>query len=120
MAFGLGLGDAYFGGLQATLQEHRDTLAAGLRDLGFTVLDCGGTYFLCVDISGLDPQGDDFAFCRRLVAESGVAAVPVSTFYAERDMRSLIRLCFAKRKPLLRDALDRLGAWAARRPVAAE
>lgn len=119
VAFGLGLGDAYFGGLQATLQEHRDHLAAGLRDLGFTVLDCGGTYFLCVDISRLDPQGDDFAFCRRLVAESGVAAVPVSTFYAERDMRSLIRLCFAKRKPLLRDALDRLGAWAARRPVAA-
>lgn len=101
VAFGLGLEDSYFQGLQATLQHNRDQLATGLRELGFGVLDCGATYFLCVDSGELDRDGDDFAFCRRLVAESGVAAVPISSFYAERDMTSLIRLCFTKRLPLL-------------------
>uniref|UniRef100_UPI0038B31563 aminotransferase n=1 Tax=Arenibaculum pallidiluteum TaxID=2812559 RepID=UPI0038B31563 len=96
VAFGLGLGDHYFAGLQSILQEHRDFLETGLREHGFSTLECGGTYFLCLDIGDLDPGSDDFAFCRRLVAESGVAAVPVSTFYGERDMRRLIRLCFAK------------------------
>ena len=75
------------------------------------MLDCGATYFLCVEIGGLDRDGDDFAFCRRLAAESGVAAVPVSSFYAERDMTSLIRLCFAKRPPLPHEALERLADW---------
>ncbi|BAI73651.1 aminotransferase (plasmid) [Azospirillum sp. B510] len=115
VAFGLGLDESYFQGLQATLQHNRDQLAGGLRALGFNVLDCGATYFLCVDIGDLgrhgDGGGDDFAFCRRLVAESGVAAVPVSSFYAERDMTSLIRLCFAKRLPLLHQALERLADW---------
>ncbi|CAO3421771.1 Aspartate/tyrosine/aromatic aminotransferase [Azospirillum doebereinerae] len=115
---GLGLGDGYFRGLQDTLQGHRDVLAAGLRDLGFQVLDCASTYFLCVDIRDLDREGDDFAFCRRLVAESGVAAVPVSSFYAERDMRALIRLCFAKPLSLLSDALGRLAGWRRARAVA--
>lgn len=96
------------------MERHRDHLAAGLRGAGFRVLEGAGTYFLCVDIAGLDPDGDDFAFCRRLVAESGVAAVPVSSFYADRDVRSLIRLCFAKRLPLLEEAVDRLAAWGER------
>ncbi|MBP2230442.1 aspartate/methionine/tyrosine aminotransferase [Azospirillum agricola] len=119
VAFGLGLDDGYFRGLQDTLQRHRDVLAAGLRDLGFRVLDCASTYFLCVDIRDLDREGDDFAFCRRLVVESGVAAVPVSSFYAERDMNALIRLCFAKPPPLLHDALGRLADWRERAGLAA-
>lgn len=118
VAHGLNLGDEYFADLQATLERHRDHLAAGLRGAGFRVLEGEGTYFLCVDIAGLDPDGDDFAFCRRLVAESGVAAVPVSSFYAERDVRSLIRLCFAKRLPLLEAAVDRLAAWGERAGLA--
>ncbi|MBP2229226.1 aspartate/methionine/tyrosine aminotransferase [Azospirillum agricola] len=87
------------------------------------MLDCASTYFLCVDIRDLngdgDREGDDFAFRRRLVAESGVAAVPVSSFYAERDMNALIRLCFAKPPPLLHDALGRLADWRERAGLAA-
>lgn len=111
VAFGLGLEDSYFHGLQATLQHNRDQLADGLRKLGFSALDCGVTYFLCVEIGGLDRDGDGFPFCRRLVAESGVAAAPVSSVYAERDMTSLIRLCSAKRLPSLHEALERLADW---------
>jgi aspartate/methionine/tyrosine aminotransferase len=111
VAHGLGLPDAYFARLQTVLEERRDFLAGRLRQAGFSVLPCAGTYFLCVDIEGLDEQNDDVAFCHRLVAEAGVAAVPVSSFYAGRDMRRLIRLCFAKPVEKLAQAADRLAEW---------
>ena len=53
------------------------------------------------------------ALSRRLVTENGVAAIPVSAFYAEGAVRNVVRFCFAKRDATLDAALERL---AARRP----
>ena len=70
------------------------------------------SYFLNVDIAPLG-ESDDVDFCRRLVTENGVAAIPVSAFYAEGAVRNVVRFCFAKRDATLDAALERL---AARRP----
>jgi aspartate/methionine/tyrosine aminotransferase len=53
-------------------------------------------------------ETDDVAFCRRLVADHGVAAIPVSAFYAHGTVRNLVRFCFAKRDQTLDAALERL------------
>ena len=37
-------------------------------------------------------------FCERAVREAGVAAIPVSAFYAEEPVTNVIRLCFAKQR----------------------
>ena len=107
VAYGLGKGDSYFAGQRAALQRSRDRLSAGLAERGFAVLPTAGTYFLNVD---LEPLGvaDDAAFCERLVVERGVAAVPVSAFYAENPVRSVARFCFAKTDATLDRALERL------------
>jgi N-succinyldiaminopimelate aminotransferase len=42
------------------------------------------------------------------VTEHGVAAIPVSAFYAEGAVRTVVRFCFAKRDETLDAALDRL------------
>ncbi len=98
VAYGLRKEDAYFTGLRDGLEAKRDRLAAGLRRLGLEPLPCEGTYFLNVDVSGLGLAPDDAAFCRRLVAEGGVAAIPLSAFYlGEERPRTTIRLCFSKR-----------------------
>jgi aspartate/methionine/tyrosine aminotransferase len=112
VAYGLGKEDCYFNGMRADFQRSRDRFAAGLRDLGFTVLPSAGTYFLNVDIAPLG-ESDDVDFCRRLVTESGVAAIPVSAFYAEGAVRNVVRFCFAKHDATLDAALQRL---ADRRP----
>ena len=112
VAFGLGKEDGYYEGMRADFQRSRDRFAAGLRDLGFAVLPSAGTYFLNVDIAPLG-ESDDVDFCRRLVTENGVAAIPVSAFYAEGAVRNVVRFCFAKRDATLDAALERL---AARRP----
>ncbi len=53
-------------------------------------------------------SADDTAFCRRLVLDHGVAAIPVSAFYAEGAVRTVVRFCFAKRDATLDAALERL------------
>jgi aspartate/methionine/tyrosine aminotransferase len=107
VAYGLMKEDAYFEGLRAGLQRSRDRFAAGLQDLGFKVLPSQATYFLTLDIGPLG-EADDGAFCRRLVVDHGVAAIPVSAFYAEGAVRSVVRFCFAKRDATLDAALERL------------
>jgi aspartate/methionine/tyrosine aminotransferase len=107
VAFGLGKEDSYFTGMRADLQRSRDRFAAGLAERGFTVLPSAGTYFLNVDPAPLG-ETDDVAFCERLVREHGVAAIPVSAFYAQDPIRSVVRFCFAKGDAVLDGALARL------------
>lgn len=109
VAYGLGKEDAYFEGMRAEFQRSRDRFAAGLSELGFSVLPSVGTYFLNVDIAPLG-ESDDVAFCKRLVSEHGVAAIPVSAFYAEGAVRNVVRFCFAKHDATLDTALERLSA----------
>jgi aspartate/methionine/tyrosine aminotransferase len=107
VAYGLGKDDAYFEGMRADFQRSRDRFAGGLRDLGYSVLPSVGTYFLNVDIAPL-AESDDVDFCRRLVTESGVAAIPVSAFYAQGAVKTVVRFCFAKHDATLDAALERL------------
>jgi len=111
VAFGLGLGDDYFDGLKATLRQRRDVLAAGLRGLGADILPCDGTYFLCAGVAGLGGGDDDHALCRRLTVEAGVAAIPLSSFYEGRTVRSHLRFCFAKETEDLERAVARIESW---------
>jgi aspartate/methionine/tyrosine aminotransferase len=107
VAYGLAKEDGFFDTMRADFQLARDYLADGLSGLGFSVLNSRGTYFLNIDIAPLG-ESDDAAFCQRLVAEHGVAAIPVSAFYAEDPVRTVVRLCFAKRKATLDAALERM------------
>jgi N-succinyldiaminopimelate aminotransferase len=108
VAYGLGKDDAYFASLASGLQAKRDLLAGGLERLGFGVLGVEGSYFVSADFRPLGFAGDDAAFCRHIITEAGVAAIPVSAFYESGDVRHLARFCFCKREEVLREALDRL------------
>jgi aspartate/methionine/tyrosine aminotransferase len=108
VAYGLGKADDYFDTMRSDFARSRDRFADGLRSLGFPVLEAQGTYFLNIDLAPLGLNEDDEGFCRRLVAEHRVAAIPVSAFYAADPIRSVVRFCFAKRDQTLDTALDRL------------
>jgi aspartate/methionine/tyrosine aminotransferase len=107
VAYGLAKDDSYFTDMRSAFQRSRDRFAAGLAERGFSVLPSAGTYFLNVDLA---PMGctDDVAFCQRLVARHGVAAIPVSAFYADGAVRTVARFCFAKTDATLDAALARL------------
>jgi aspartate/methionine/tyrosine aminotransferase len=113
VAHGLGKPDSYFSGLAGEMQRRRRRLADGLSGLGIPSLACQGTYFLNIDRRqvpfGWNEVADDVAFCTRLIEEVGVAAIPLSAFYAERPTTDIVRLCFAKQDAVLDGALERLG-----------
>jgi aspartate/methionine/tyrosine aminotransferase len=114
VAFGLQQDDQYFNGLRDDMKAKRDLLSTGLSGIGLTPAICQGTYFLFVDASPFLRDGeDDEGFCRRLVLEAGVAAVPVSAFYMDRESapKTFIRFCFAKRDAVLNGALEKLSAY---------
>ncbi len=113
VAFGLDKPAEHFAAMRDELQGKRDHLAAGLREAGLSVLPTEGTYFLNVDLAPLGLT-DDAAFCRRLVTEAGVAAIPVSAFYADASMRSVVRFCFAKLDATLDEAVKRLARSASK------
>ena len=58
---------------------------------------------------------DDVAFCENLVRQHGVAAIPVSAFYAQDAVKTVARFCFAKTDATLDAALARLENIAAAR-----
>ena len=97
--------------LPAFYQRKRDLFRAGLAGTALRLLPCEGTYFQCVDYSGLAPEVaalSEADFCRWLTREVGVAAIPLSAFYADGRNQQVARLCFAKRDETLQAALSRL------------
>jgi len=109
VAFGLNKQVSYFKDLAGDMQRRRDRFVSGLTALGLAPLLCEGTYFANIDITALGAD-DDEAFCRKLVEERGVAAIPVSAFYRAAPVRSVIRFCFAKQDVVLDAALERLAS----------
>jgi aspartate/methionine/tyrosine aminotransferase len=88
----------------------RDLLVSGLEQAGFATLPAEGTYFVGIDLPASGIEVEDSRFCEDAVREAGVAAIPLSAFYAERPVTSVVRLCFAKRPETLTAALERLAS----------
>ncbi|MGI4855434.1 MAG: pyridoxal phosphate-dependent aminotransferase [Janthinobacterium lividum] len=100
---------ATYHGLPAFYQQKRDLFRQGLASTRFTALPCEGTFFQCVSYAAISdlPEAE---FCRWLINEAGVAAIPMSAFYQDGRNSGVIRFCFAKSDATLRAALERLAA----------
>ncbi|MEJ8853589.1 pyridoxal phosphate-dependent aminotransferase [Variovorax robiniae] len=93
--------------LPAFYQRKRDLFAAGLAKTRLRLLPSQGTYFQCVDISGVSDLSES-EFCLWLTGEIGVAAIPLSAFYGDGFDQRVVRFCFAKKDETLLSALERL------------
>jgi methionine aminotransferase len=98
----------------------RDLLRAELAGSGLSLPPAQGSYFQLADYGGLAGFAalDDVQFTERLIAEAGVAVIPLSPFYREppSGMR-IVRLCVAKRDETLVDAGRRISAYTRGRPL---
>jgi N-succinyldiaminopimelate aminotransferase len=110
MAAALRAGDDYFAGFIADYRARRDRLCEGLASVGFDVLVPAGTYFVCTDIRPLGFT-DDMTLCRVLPEKVGVAAIPNSAFYTNKqEGRHLVRWAFCKTDAVLDAGIARLRA----------
>ncbi|RKS95505.1 methionine aminotransferase [Flavobacterium limicola] len=90
-------------------QEKWDYFRQLLKDSRFKLMPCEGTYFQVVSYANISNE-NDVDFCKRLIIEHGVAAIPISSFYADGKDLKLIRFCFAKDNATLEEAAKRLCA----------
>ena len=97
--------DAYV----ASYARNRSLLLAELPKAGFDRLaPADGAFYLYADIGHL--TNDSEAFCRRMLAETGVAATPGVDFDPARGHRFL-RFSFAGPEAAMAEAAERLKAW---------
>jgi methionine aminotransferase len=92
-------------GLAAFYQSKRDYFRDGLASTRLKLLPSEGSYFQNVDYSAVSAL-NEADFCCWLTREVGVAAIPLSAFYAQGYEQGLVRLCFAKREETLTAALQ--------------
>ena len=93
--------------LPAFFQRKRDLLKEALSDTKLRPLSCAGTYFQLYDYSEISDL-PDLEFSRWLVQEHGVATIPISPFYENRQSDKVVRFCFAKQDETLLKAAERL------------
>ena len=113
-AAALATGPEFYKGLVSFYRRKRDDLVAELSRLGFVVAPPAGTYYVCADFRpfGFD---DDVAFCRHLIEDIGVAAIPPSVFYENtRYGKTYIRFAFCKKEETLKEAVRRLNTLSRR------
>jgi aminotransferase len=88
---------AFYDALLEEYRERRDVIVRGLREVGFVPNPPAGAYYVMAGIDRLT-ELDDVAFAHWLVEAVGVATVPGSSFYANRELgRRQIRFSFPKR-----------------------
>ncbi|MCA2981591.1 MAG: aminotransferase class I/II-fold pyridoxal phosphate-dependent enzyme [Myxococcaceae bacterium] len=116
LATALRLPDSYFSGFADEYRRRRDFLVEGLEAAGFEPLVPRGSYFVMARTDRHRAAGeDDVAFCRRLLREAGVAAIPPSVFYTAEHaagVHGLARFAFCKSDAVLAAGVERLRAWA--------
>ena len=89
--------------------RNRDLLLNELPKAGFDrVTPADGAFYLYADVARLTNDSD--AFCRRMLAETGVAATPGRDFDPDRGHRFL-RFSFAGSTADIAEAARRLRAW---------
>jgi L-glutamine---4-(methylsulfanyl)-2-oxobutanoate aminotransferase len=94
--------------MRTLYRANRDTLTAALRACGMAVYPSNSTYFIMADHSSLG-YGDDRAFVTHLIEKIGVAAIPPSVFYHNREHGTrLVRFAFCKRPETIAKAVERL------------
>jgi methionine aminotransferase len=88
-------------------KQKRDFFRNLLKETKLQLLPCEGTYFQVASYANISSE-NDFTFTKRLVTEFGVAAIPISPFYADGRDTKCIRFCFAKDDATLIQAAERL------------
>jgi methionine aminotransferase len=98
---------SHVAGLSSFYQRKRDRFRELLRATSFRPFPVAGAYFQLVDYSEIAPMPDT-EFARHLTTTIGVAAIPLSPFYAVPPDTTVVRFCFAKNERTLELAAERL------------
>ncbi|HTN16414.1 MAG TPA: methionine aminotransferase [Chitinophagaceae bacterium] len=94
----------------ALLQQKRDYFLELMKQTPFRLLaPSAGSYFQLASYGHISDLPDT-EYAVMLTREYGVATIPVSVFYGDRNDDKILRFCFAKKEETLLHAAERLSA----------
>ncbi len=88
-------------------EKKRDLILNELKDSRFKFAKARGTYFQLLNYSEISDKNDN-EFSEFMTKEIGVAVIPLSPFYSDKNTKKSIRICFAKRDEVLIEAAEKL------------
>lgn len=92
----------------ALLESKRNHFLELMKDTPFTIHEpAGGSYFQTVSYERISDM-PDMEFAKWLTKEYGVATIPVSAFYSNKQDDKIIRFCFCKKEETLEKAVAQL------------
>jgi len=86
-------------------QRKRDLFLEQTKNSRFKPFASSGTYFQLMSYEGMFEIGD-FELAQKLTRESGLASIPISAFYNDRQDDHILRFCFAKSDETLEKAAE--------------
>jgi N-succinyldiaminopimelate aminotransferase len=106
-----GYKDHSFDGTGELMQANSAKVAKVLREMGFSVHEPEGGYFVIADCSPLGFTSN-IEFCRKLMEECQVAVAPMNMFYGPRELnqneKCYVRLAICKTEAVIDEAIDRI------------
>ncbi len=96
--------------LPAFYQQKRELFLQAIKDSRFSYIPTEGTFFQNVSYAAITDE-PDYELAIRLTKEIGVASIPVSVFYDQKNDYKILRFCFAKDDETLLRAGERLVKW---------
>lgn len=88
-------------------QQKRDTFLNALKNSRFTFTPAQGSFFQCLNYQAISTE-NDYDLAVRLTKEIGVASIPISVFYHQKNDYKTLRFCFAKDNETLEKAAEKL------------
>jgi methionine aminotransferase len=95
--------------LASFMQQKRDYFKKLMLQTRFTMHESYGSYFICGTYEKISDEPDK-EFAIRLTKETGVATIPVSSFYRNGKDDKVLRFCFSKKEETLEAAVEKLAA----------
>jgi len=98
----------YLQDLKCKFKSKRNYVLNKLRELNLRPFVPSGAFFIVCDISSIK-NPNDLLFCVNLIEEHGLALIPLSGFYCDKNKKNhLVRFCFAKKEETLVSAMAKL------------
>jgi aminotransferase len=98
---------SYYSGICDEYAGKRKMMLDACKDAGLHAYKPEGSYYVLADVS-MVPGKTAKDKAMHILKKTGVGAVPATAFFPDSSGDAMVRFCFAKRDPVLKEACDRL------------
>lgn len=91
------------------VQNKRDLFCNLIEDTSFKILEkTEGGFYQLLNFRGIDNKMSDVEFCKWLIKEKQISALPLSAFYSSKENSDFIRMSFLRQDDIIINGLEQM------------